>query len=186
MSKLGNLKSELYMKKRIAPGFTLVELIVVIIILGVLAVTAAPRFFDIGSDARRATLGYLASQMDSANRLVQNTARIRGLRPTETNPATGPGQNSQPAFVVDFGFGMTEVSFFNLCPEARAENGDALEYFEFVIINDTGEFERSITNQFAAIGYDIPTAGPPTASGCYVYYDSFDRSCTVQVVDVDC
>jgi MSHA pilin protein MshA len=37
-------------------GFTLIELIIVIVILGIMAVTAAPRFIDISSDANIAKL----------------------------------------------------------------------------------------------------------------------------------
>ena len=59
--------------------FTLIELIVVIVILGILAVSAAPRFINLQSDARAATLKALMGAVKSANSMILGKAVIHGV-----------------------------------------------------------------------------------------------------------
>ncbi|MCC5879018.1 MAG: prepilin-type N-terminal cleavage/methylation domain-containing protein [Idiomarina sp.] len=66
-------------------GFTLIELIIVIVILGILSVTAAPQFFNFGGDARTSTLRGLQGSMNASADLVYARAAIEGIErePTE-------------------------------------------------------------------------------------------------------
>lgn len=171
------------LNKKLNAGFTLIELIIVIVILAILAVTALPRFIDLGSDARIAVLNNLKGQILSTAGIARAKAQVTGLRPVLANP----GGSVQAAYVIDFGFGSTEVDWRNLCPESQAEAADQLGMLDFLNFDIENGLTSRTTNQHTLVGYTVPSSGVPTNQGCYLFYDSFGNpNCTVTVVTEDC
>ncbi|WP_318465467.1 type II secretion system protein [Photobacterium leiognathi] len=77
------------MKKQ--QGFTLIELVVVIVILGILAVTAAPKFMNLQGDARHASLQGLKGAIQGASGIVYGKAAIEGIESTKGTVSAGAG-----------------------------------------------------------------------------------------------
>lgn len=162
-------------------GFTLIELVAVIVLIAILAVVAAPKFVNLSRDAKIAALNGVAGTMRSTIGLVKAKAVIAGY----TVFASNPGNSVQP--VVDFGGFSSEVDWRNLCPESRAELGDQLTMIDFITLGESGGLTGTFNNRYTLVGYDIPGFFVPTNQGCYIIYDSFgDPDCTVTLVTVDC
>lgn len=72
--------------KRAQQGFTLIELVMVIVILGVLAAVAVPKFVDLGAQARNAGVQGVAGGISSASSV--NFA-ARSANAANGSPTTG-------------------------------------------------------------------------------------------------
>lgn len=63
-------------KQKSNTGFTLIELIIVIVVLGVLAVTAAPKFFDFGTAARTNAVKSMSGTLTEASKHVDAAMQL--------------------------------------------------------------------------------------------------------------
>ncbi|MGB2426147.1 MAG: prepilin-type N-terminal cleavage/methylation domain-containing protein [Alteromonas sp.] len=111
-------------------GFTLIELIIVIVILGILAVTAAPRFIDLQGDARKSTLQGVKAALQSGSQLVYAKSAIAGEQAIENGQGPTPGdtQVSVNGANVETNYGypaaLSDIEIGNIAPWATLESVD--------------------------------------------------------------
>ena len=69
--------------RRVQKGFTIIELVVVIVILGILAAVAFPKFQDLSGDAKQAVVNGAKAALQSA--AVISFAKNQGSKQTYAN-----------------------------------------------------------------------------------------------------
>ena len=164
-------------------GFTLIELIIVIIILGILAVTAAPKFLDISNDASKSTVTGVQGALQAATQLVRSKARIDGVNiadqfdGTDDQSVTIDGSTIQLDKGVPAAYAANVLAMLDINGVVKATGTTATAGFDFVAVQDSAtDNTATIVRIYPAGSIDASVNGTlvaTTATGaslCYVEY----------------
>ena len=153
-------------------GFTLIELIIVIVILGILAVTASPKFLDLQGDANASAIQGVDGSVNGAMNIIYGKSVIAGIQKAATNSITVNGDTintvyGYPAATAAGIIEALEISVADLTasPAAAANTSD----FNFNVIAAGAVIYANGSTAPAAFVAGNGTAGDP-GDGCYVGY----------------
>ncbi|CAK2191876.1 MSHA pilin protein MshA [Vibrio crassostreae] len=148
-------------------GFTIIELVVVIVILGIVSVTAASKFLNLQTDARISTLNGLKGGMEGASAMFYGKTSALGLDKAASASVNVEGDD----ILVAYGY-------------PAAMNDQAWAYLiESTFLDavwDTGRADWFFTNTDANDGIILyaPSSRKKQADNCYLEYQEATETTT--------
>jgi prepilin-type N-terminal cleavage/methylation domain-containing protein len=99
-------------------GFTLIELVVVIVVIGILSIAAVPLFIDISADARNATADGVAAAITSGSSINYGASLAGSTTAVAINTATSCSVANLQGFVggVTLNTGTTAAAAYAAVP----------------------------------------------------------------------
>jgi len=133
-------------------GFTLIELIAVIVVLGVLAVTAAPKFINLQTDAKNASLQGLKGAIESGLAIGYSKLALNGLQnahhitsPDGNRPTDIPIQGCENR--CSFRYGYPESDWYTITALVSGINRDFRQVEDWGITKLDGSNALIITDR---------------------------------------
>ncbi|NLS12356.1 type II secretion system protein [Vibrio sp. SM6] len=152
-------------------GFTLIEMVVVIVILGILAFTAAPRFLAMQTDAKNAALEKLKGAVESGLALGYQKLAIHGLEDEnylyskeDEIPIEGCGERCI------FRHGYPEADYYTLSILVEGINQDHQNVKDWGVIREDDESYTIYITSTKNLSYN--DLGEPSLinQNCYLQY----------------
>ena len=149
-------------------GFTLIELVVVIIILGILAVVAAPKFINLQSDAYKSQLSGALASMKSAVTLFKAKSEVANTGTANRVVFDGiRGENYKPWAASSNG--TLPSAGYTTPPEIFNAAGLNVNDWAYRIYTSSGTYEVIATPK-KKLNLATPTQAEVAATNCYIDY----------------
>lgn len=164
-------------------GFTLIELVVVIVILGILSVVALPRFINLSSDARISTLLQLEASVKGANNLLF----LKSHMPSYSTQAV-PGRPDLLDIDMDNDGDFEVFSSDNIDVRLKERNLDNTDIIKRIDISEVFVVEEEGID-FTYIGYDLNDDSMVKNDACYFKYtqaQSATISADYEIISTGC
>ncbi|WP_299073577.1 prepilin-type N-terminal cleavage/methylation domain-containing protein [uncultured Paraglaciecola sp.] len=158
-------------------GFTLIELIIVIVIIGILAAVAAPRFIDLSGEANLSVLKSMGSSIKSASQLVYAKSAIQGQLNEEEGEVDLNGDGTPD---IDTRYGYPSGSRGNGISKAMSDSF-ASEWIWSTNNNETIFYVTMAS--FTWTSGEYINQVPIVATNCYLIYNPASNAGDLPTID---